>query len=564
MVVNVLHRLGTRSSSFRGREPDLYFFQQQVLAHQMSEPVAIPRSASEPAVHDDATAVDMTRTATDGGSSDDTPPREPLTPTSSHPGSPSLRPNLLHSRNSSFVNSGSFQEDWEAFPPLDKLTFFDIFENTALPSQLEKWQATLAAQREKVKKQQQRLRTTGANAKDRAVSEWRKRVPTADEQLDKYRKRVKKSVDALSKRWSDTAAVTAREKLSFISSVLNIFISGYLIGAWPAGFYYWFTLQVAYFMPIRYFTYHRKGYHYFLFDLCYFVNLLTMLTIWAFPRSKRLFISTYCLAYGNNAVAIAMWRNSMVFHSLDKVTSLFIHIMPPVTLHCLVHLTPAEILRDRFPAVYNIKFSEPGSPEHYSLSAMITWATIPYAVWQLSYHFFITVRRREKIAAGRPTSFTWLRRSYSKTAIGRFVLSLPEPLQEPAFMLIQYCYALLTMIPCSLWFWSRWASAAFLLGVFVWSIWNGANYYMDVFGKKFQNELEQMKKDVAKWQSSPNGGSVASPPLAPEAEGSGPQIQRGFESIPLLQEESTGTKSTAVEVDESVEGGLTERKVEAR
>ena len=47
-------------------------------------------------------------------------------------------------------------------------------------------------------------------------------------------------------------------------------------------------------------------------------------------------IATYCLSYGNNAWAIAMWRNSMVFHSLDKVTSLFIHIMPPVVLHCLV------------------------------------------------------------------------------------------------------------------------------------------------------------------------------------------------------------------------------------
>ena len=81
---------------------------------------------------------------------------------------------------------------------------------------------------------------------------------------------------------------------------------------------------------------------------------------------------------------------------------------------------------------------------------------------------------------------------------------------------------------------------------------------MDVFGKQFQNELEQMKKDVAKWQNSPDGGSIASPPLAPEV--SGPQIQKGLESIPLLQEEGTETRSTAVEVDEVAEAKLTERK----
>ena len=135
---------------------------------------------------------------------------------------------------------------------------------------------------------------------------------------------------------------------------------------------------------------------------------------------------------------------------------------------------------------------------------MMIWATVPYALWQLLYHFLITVRRREKIAAGRPTSFTWLRKSYAKAWIGRVVLSLPENLQEPAFMLVQYAYALGTMVPCPLWFWYRWASSAFLMSVFVWSIYNGATFYIDVYSKKFQNELEQLNKDVSKWQTSPD------------------------------------------------------------
>jgi hypothetical protein len=224
------------------------------------------------------------------------------------------------SRNTSFSGSSSYQEDWEVFPPLDKLTVFDLLDNLALPQRLEKWQATLTAQKDKVKRQQQRLKSTGLTAKDRVVGEWRRRLPTPDEQLEKYKKRMRESVDRLNTRWSDTKAVTLREKVSFIAAVLNIFISGYLIGAYPEHFYYWFTAQLCYFMPIRYYTYQKRGYHYFLADLCYFVNFLLLLSIWGFPQSKRLFISTYCLAYGNNAVAIAMWRNSMVFHSLDKVT----------------------------------------------------------------------------------------------------------------------------------------------------------------------------------------------------------------------------------------------------
>jgi Protein of unknown function (DUF2838) len=526
----------------------------------MTEPIPIPGRKSEPTDLASGTAADIKRTSTEG-SNDDAYQTSSLSPSNSSPSTPFL------SRNVSFTNPSPFSEDWEAYPPLDKLTVFDFLGNLALPQKFELWQNTITAQKEKVKRQQERIKSTGMNAKDRAVKEWRKRVPTADEQLEKYRSRMKASVDRLGRKWSDTAAVTLREKMSFIAGVLNVFISGYLIGARPDAFYYWFTAQLCYFMPLRYYTYHKKGYHYFLADLCYFVNLLMIFTIWLFPNSKRLFISTYCLAYGNNAVAIAMWRNSMVFHSLDKVTSLFIHIMPPVTLHCLVHLTPPATLASRFPAVYTIKFSPTNSPEHYTLWSMLLWATVPYVIWQLSYHIFITIRRRDKIAAGRPTSFTWMRRSYAKTWIGRLVLALPQWAQEPAFMLIQYSYAVLTIIPCPVWFWYRWASATFLLVVFGWSIYNGATYYIDIFGKRFESELEKLKADMAKWQNSPVEAAVGmnSPPLngegpglssenadgdgdrEGETAGIGLKKESGVDEIPLLDSRQQNLGSTALE-----------------
>lgn len=235
---------------------------------------------------------------------------------SSNSGSPKL------SRTASFSSTSAFRDDEDnsLFPPLERLTVFDFIENLALPQRLEKIQTSIAQQKEKVRKHQQRLKSTGLTAKDKVVDEWRRRVPVQDEQLEKYKKRVRASVDRLGKSWNDSKAVTTREKVSFIAGVLNIFVSGYLIGAAPEWFYVWYGVQLLYFMPIRFYTYHKKGYHYFLADLCYFVNVLCVLSIWVFPNSKRLFISTYCLAFGNNAVAIAMWRNSLVFHSLDKVT----------------------------------------------------------------------------------------------------------------------------------------------------------------------------------------------------------------------------------------------------
>lgn len=84
------------------------------------------------------------------------------------------------------------------------------------------------------------------------------------------------------------------------------------------------------------------------------------------------------------------------------------------------------------------------------------------------------------------------------------------------------------MLPCPVWFWYRWPSGVFLTVVFIWSVYNGATYYIDVFGNRFQKELEALKKDVAKWQASPGGTTT---PFTPYE--SGPEKQLGH--IPPLE-----------------------------
>ena len=128
-------------------------------------------------------------------------------------------------------------------------------------------------------------------------------------------------------------------------------------------------------------------------------------------------------------------------------------------------------------------------------------------------------------------------------------------------MLTQYLYALGSMIPCPIWFWYRWASVTFILTLFIWSIWNGATYYIDVFGKRFQKELEQMKKDIAKWQASPD--VFTSPFMTPKAAEDGSLTPRetthpshhksesSLDKIPLLDsnasEKLSGTDGSASE-----------------
>lgn len=72
------------------------------------------------------------------------------------------------------------------------------------------------------------------------------------------------------------------------------------------------------------------------------------------------------------------------------------------------------------------------------------------------------------------------------------------------------------MLPVPLWYESKVLSAIFSSFVFGWSAWNGATYYVDIFGRRFQKELEDLRSEVEKWQNSPSrsegGASGANTP----------------------------------------------------
>ena len=79
-------------------------------------------------------------------------------------------------------------------------------------------------------------------------------------------------------------------------------------------------------------------FHYFLFDFCYFTNILLLIYLWLIPPglfAGNMFVVLFCFANGPLLWAVALWRNSLVFHSVDKMTSMFIHISPALTVTTL-------------------------------------------------------------------------------------------------------------------------------------------------------------------------------------------------------------------------------------
>lgn len=282
------------------------------------------------------------------------------------------------------------------------------------------------------------------------------------------------------------------DKLFYPFTLVNIFLIGLLVGKFPEWFHVYYTVMFNILMPIRFYTYYKTNNHYFLADLCYFTNILCLLFIWAFPESINLYQTCFALTFGTLSFAVITWRNSLVIHSLDKCTSCFIHIIPVCTMYVIHHGVTNEFQDSRFPAA-----SKKLAPS-WSLKKNIVWTSLYYLVWQSLYHYFITIRQSNKIKSGqRMTSFEYLT---SHTYKDFWMVKLPAPWPMLIYIVAQYLYQLSTMCLCGIWYNYRPAAAGFLILIFLCASHNGATYYIDFYGKRYEKEVNKLREEMENLQ----------------------------------------------------------------
>lgn len=275
------------------------------------------------------------------------------------------------------------------------------------------------------------------------------------------------------------------EKLFYPFTLSNILLIGIIMSKVPTWFHIYYTILFCILMPMRFYIYYKQNNHYFMADLCYFVNFMCLLFIWVKPDSQALFQSCFALTFGSLSFAVITWRNSLVLHSIDKTTSCFIHIIPPIAMYVIYWALDENFKLERFPGAMhttiNLKFN-------------IIWTSIYYLIWQILYHYFITLRKSKKIKSGqRMTSFEYLTKHQFKDL---WCVKLPAPLPMLIYTVLQYFYQLFTMLLCVIWLRYRLAALIFLFVIFLVASYNGATYYIDIYGKHFENQLVKLKQEL--------------------------------------------------------------------
>lgn len=189
------------------------------------------------------------------------------------------------------------------------------------------------------------------------------------------------------------------DKISFIFGVLLIISAAFMLGRYPNNYFYLFhVIMVTTLVLIRLYNYKKKGWHYYLLDFCYFANAIIIVFLFFTPKNEIIFKAIFVFTQGTLSMSIAAFRNSMIFHKIDNLVSLAIHLLPMLTVWnikwCTLEYEKATIkdINQR----YFLTLDENESWFSFVMTIFI-YPILIYLFWVVLYYLKIFVISRKKI-----------------------------------------------------------------------------------------------------------------------------------------------------------------------
>jgi len=323
----------------------------------------------------------------------------------------------------------------------------------------------------KLKQAQDKLR----RRKEKIGEQWKSARGSLKQRRDKISENLQKQRARVRNALRQPLFVKTVDKVAFVLGVLNMVVTEYFLLKAPQSLWKYYLLLIGPLMILRYWLYRRAKFHYFMYDFCYFAQILLILSLLFYPSSQVFLRINFGIANGPLAWAIVLWRNSLVFHSLDKMTSLFIHSFPPLVTYCLRWHT-----EERWKET-----------SHFHFLVEIVGAPFAlYLLWQCLYLLKTEWFSRKKLKQdpNLMTSLRYLTRE--RTSISYHVINMfGERYQLATFVGLQCVYTLLTLFFALLLYNHPWFHAIFLTSMGFASLWNGACYYFDIFARRYMQEV---------------------------------------------------------------------------
>jgi len=281
--------------------------------------------------------------------------------------------------------------------------------------------------------------------------------------------------------------VKVKDKIIFVFGVANIIVTCFIIALVPFALPYYYTAQFPVLLLYRLIMYLKDHYQYFFLDFCYYGNSFLIIYLWAFNNDPRIFMIVFSITNGPLLWAIALFRNSLVFHDIAKLTSLFIHLTPALTTFCIRWFSNS-------PGMERWKVCTEYSDEcPVNFLWLLVFPMCFYSAHQIYYYFIVQILRGSKLRSDKTllTSYRFL--IGQKGFVYRAVNCLGRKHRLLMYSVIFWAFSCLTMLLAYAWYNYFWAHLTVMIVLIIVAIWNGGGFYVNVFARTYTKDLAKKK-----------------------------------------------------------------------
>ena len=239
-------------------------------------------------------------------------------------------------------------------------------------------------------------------------------------------------------------------------------------------------------LSYRHITYRMSGDHYYMLEFCYFGNAIMYAMIFFFPECQHLYLASFAFAAGPIGWALALVRCKFVLHSIDNLTSVFIHFTP-MTLMWNLH--------------WKTQYNDNKKWIFYdSRKDTLSWSFIgnyyfcsvsTYLVWCVLYYLIVFVIAKKRIAE---RNYNTLKTYYESQggAEGRFLNRFGAKYSGLVYLGSHFTVFLFTATVGILCYFSFYLHCILVVAMSSACFWNGASYYMHYFSRKYEVNLAKL------------------------------------------------------------------------
>ena len=335
-----------------------------------------------------------------------------------------------------------------------------------------------------------------------------------DNAVESVVEKIQKEKDDIEQKFLTPDLIRTRDKMTFVVSLLSLVALGMLLGHSPQAYYKVNAILILTTVTVRTIRYRLKRWHWYLLDFCYLVNAL--LICWCFVTPFRetlikwnlpVFRVLYAFAHGPLAIAILLFRNSFVLHSLDRTTSVLIHFSPCLCVYTLRWYggggagagAGAGAGSGSAETTSHLYDSSSSSTTH----TMVDVLSLQFALWFvwafLYYLKCFVLDKKKAIDKNYETLFVfvknssgplteWIKRGKGHTLLNPYV----------RYMTLHCCLMLFSTTLSILWWNYYYLNTAYLLVIVIGAFWNGAGYYFVWFTRKYEKSVEKYDRKSEK------------------------------------------------------------------